>query len=133
MKTAEQYPAESDYEPYPGKSVEDFAREFLTEQPIRLRRFCEKEGIDPGLLPALVDDVLNDWALAHETHFDRRAALVHLINHLRIKINRQYQYGRKRNNAAGGSAASHAYADADTRMASIAEAVLRQSPGCDKQ
>lgn len=79
-------PPPKSYEPYPGCSIEDFESDFLTSKPITVNRFCEKEHIDPSKLPQMIRDVLTDWELVEEKHYDRQSAVRHLINHLRKKL-----------------------------------------------
>lgn len=89
------------YEPYPGCPMEDFESEFLASNPITLSRFCEKERIDPSRLPQMISDVLTDWELVGERHYDRQSAVRHLINHLRIKV-RKERAGKPTQSAASG-------------------------------
>lgn len=91
----------NEYQPYPGVSAQDFAEDFLTRSPITLQSFCKNERIDPRDLPRLVREVLTEWELTEPRHTDRRDAVTHLINHLRIKNSNE-----KRNNAPSGSVSS---------------------------
>lgn len=81
------------YEVYPGCEAQAFARDFLYNKRITLEAFCKNERIDPVLLPRLVSEVLTDWELAESAHHSRKEAVVHMVNHLRIKIRNE-----KRNN-----------------------------------
>ena len=112
----------TDYEPYPGCSMENFEHDFLSSNPITLKRFCEKEHIDPSRLTQLIRDVLTDWELVEERHFDRQSAIRHLINHLRIKVCKE----RTEKISHGSGADMH---DIDRQMRERAERCEAQKKG----
>lgn len=116
-----------EYEVYPHCPPERFARWFLEHNQILLEGFMKNEGIDPDALPHMIDEVLIEWELKSETHRDRKDAVRHLINHLRIKKREQ-----RNNQSRQIRAFARPNQDADERMADIAQELLRQSAGRDK-
>lgn len=100
------------YEPYPGCTPGNFSLDFLTRNPIVLEAFCKKERIDPRRLPGLVSEVLTEWELTEATHFSRREALQHMINHIRIKLrneqrNNQTWQGRSTGRSQHGNTTAY--------------------------
>ena len=116
-------PPSKPYEPYPGCSLRDFAHDFLNSKPVTLQAFCMNERIDPYDLTRLVSEVLVDWELTEPAHSTRREAMSHLVNHLRIKIRNE----QRNNSTRQRGRTSGADADPASRMARIAEEILRQS------
>jgi hypothetical protein len=112
------------YEPYPGCSMEDFTREFLTRKPITVESFCMKEGIDPVQLPRLVREVLIDWDMSEPPHSSRKEAIEHMMNHLRIKIRNE-----KRNNTPRDSGSPSRGQHRNPTAYDIARELLGESSG----
>lgn len=116
------------YEVYPRTPPLLFKSQFLLGNPILIESFCMKEHIDSDRLPSLIDDVLIDWELSEETHRDRKDAVKHLINHIRIKLRNEQRNNPKRQ----GSYAPGGDTSRNERMARIAQEILRQSSGGHK-
>lgn len=112
-----------EYEVYPGRSARAFAEEFLSRSPISLQAFCKNERIPLHELPRLVEAVLAEWAVKDETHFSRREALNHLINHIRTKS----QHERQSNRPQGRTAVT-GEADRYSALENAADTILFNSP-----
>lgn len=74
------------------------AYQMFFEGQIAAEVFCKNEGIDIETCKLLAKEVLNDWALAGETHHTIQDARNHLLNLLRIKIS-IYKEKRQKANA----------------------------------
>ena len=110
------------YEIYPGCDPPRFIREFLEGKRITIESFCMSERIDPTDFERLAYESVTEWELSEQTHRDRKEAVKHLINHIRIKIREQ-----RNNQSRQIRPFARPNQDADERMARIAQELLRQS------
>ncbi|MDE5886462.1 MAG: hypothetical protein K2H46_02620 [Muribaculaceae bacterium] len=113
------------YEIYPGCDPPRFIREFLEGKRITIDAFCKNERITPYDFERMANEVMTEWELTEATHRDRKDAIMHLINHIRIK----HRNEQRNNQSREIRAFARPNQDADERMADIAQELLRQSSG----
>lgn len=116
------------YQVYPGYDPPSFLRDFMQTKQITLMAFCKNERISPADFRRMAQEIMTEWELTEATHRDRKDAITHLINHIRIKHRNE-----QRNNATR----QYGYApgtdsDPDARMARIAQEIIRQSAGSNQ-
>ena len=116
-------PPSKPYEAYPGVTLADFAHDFLNKNPITLQAFCMNNRLDPRVLPRMVEEILVEWELKERRHDTKQEAINHLVNHLRCKIH----YEQRNNSTRQRSRTSGADTDPASRMARIAEEIIRQT------
>ena len=117
--------AQPTYQIYPGCDPPRFIREFLEGKRITIDAFCKNERITPFDFERMANEVMTEWELTEATHRDRKDAIMHLINHIRIKHRNEQRNNPKRQGGyAPGSDTSR-----NERMARIAQEIIRQSAG----
>ena len=82
------------YEVYPGKPPSLFLMEFFQSKQITIEAFCKNERISPFDFKRMAEEIMTEWELTEATHKTNKDAVMHLINHVRIKYRNE-----QRNNA----------------------------------
>ena len=82
------------YEVYPGKPPGVFLQEFFQSKQITIEAFCKNEHISLYDFKRMAEEIMTEWELTEATHKTCKDAVMHLINHIRIKHRNE-----QRNNA----------------------------------
>ena len=82
------------YEVYPGCDPPRFIRDFFEGKQITIEAFCKNERISLYDFKRMAEEIMTEWELTEATHKTNKDAVMHLINHIRIKHRNE-----QRNNA----------------------------------
>lgn len=116
------------YEVYPGKPPSLFLMEFFQSKQITIEAFCKNERISPYDFKRMAEEIMTEWELTEATHTTNKDAVMHLINHIRIK----YRNEQRNNTYYTKSVSAGQNTSPNERMARIAQEIIRQSAGGDQ-